>query len=67
MTPKRWALRITYRHGGEAFLRHGTRIGYGPIVQFRTRRDAEINIGMIEPGLDAGTVVTVVRYDKHDE
>jgi len=63
----RWCIRVTYRNGCEAYLRHGARVGYGAIVQFRSKRDADVNVGFISEGLDRGDVVTVVRYRKDFE
>lgn len=60
----RWVIRVTYPNGEDAYLRHGSRIGAGPIVQFRDRKTADANIDFIRPGLDDGATVTVVRWRK---
>lgn len=59
--PSKWAIRVTYPSGDEAWLRHGSRIGEGPLATFGTRKLAEINAEFVSQGMDAGTVVTVVR------
>lgn len=58
-----WVIRVTLANGVDTFLRHGARIGHGAIVKFRSKKDAEINVDLISPGLDEGCVVTVVRLD----
>jgi len=60
-TPGRWAIRVTYPNGQDAWLRRGATIGAGPIVEFRTKHLAELNVELIREGLDADTVVSVVR------
>jgi hypothetical protein len=58
----RWAIRVTYPSGEDAYLRHGATVGEGPVVTFRTKRDAELNAeAYVQPGLDEGTVVSVVK------
>jgi len=64
---KRWMIRVTFPSGADAFLRRGSRPGYGPIVQFRTKRDADINLDFVTQGFDRGTVAVVVPYDKSEE
>lgn len=66
-TPKRWAVRVTFANGEDAYLRRGSRIGSGPVVTFGTRKLAEINAEFVGHGLDSGAVVTVVQYRKGDE
>lgn len=61
---KRWAIRVTYPSGEEAFLRHGSRIGAGPVATFGTRKGADINAEFVMQGMEAGTVVTVVEHNK---
>lgn len=64
----RWAIRVTYPSGQEAFLRHGVTAREGAIVTFKTRRDAELNAeSMVKPGLDDGCVVAIVRVAKHSK
>lgn len=57
----RYMIRVNYPDGAVAWLRHGSRIGYGPIVRFRSKRDADVNLDFICEGLDAGVTATVVR------
>jgi hypothetical protein len=57
----RWAIRVTYPDGREAWLRHGASIGEGPVVRFGTKKLAEINAEFVSHGLPEGTTVTVVR------
>lgn len=60
--PTRWAIRVTLANGHDAYLRHGWKIGSGSIVLFRSKRDAELSAeSFVAPGLDDGSVVTVVR------
>jgi hypothetical protein len=62
MAVTRWCIRVTYPDGRDAFLRHGSRPGYGPIVQFPSRKTADVNLDLITNGLDEGTTATVVSY-----
>jgi hypothetical protein len=41
--------------------------GAGPIVQFGSKKTADINADMLTNGLDDGDIAAVVRYDKHFE
>ena len=59
----KWAIRVTYPSGEDAWLRHGSRIGAGPMATFATRQLAEINAEMIRPGLEDCTI-TIVRRPK---
>lgn len=65
--PKTWAIRVTYQNGEEAWLRHGSRIGAGPLATFGTRKLADINADFVKQGMDAGTVVTVVQHRRGDD
>lgn len=67
MNRDRWAIRVTYANGDEAWLRHGSTVGAGPIVKFTTRHTAEANVDLISPGLDDGAVVTVVCFHRGRE
>lgn len=58
-----YAIRVTLKNGVDTFLRHGAQIGRGDIVKFRTKKTAEINVEMLTPGLDDGSVVTIVRLE----
>ncbi len=58
---RRWAVRVTYADGDEAFLRHGAMIGEGPLVPFRTREAAAKRAEELRPGLNEDDVVSVVR------
>lgn len=62
--PRRWAIRVTFADGNEAWLRHGSRIGSGPIATFGSRKLAEINAEFVGHGLDAGAVVTIIEHHK---
>lgn len=62
--PKCWKIRVTYANGEEAYLRHGSRIGAGPLATFGTRKLADINAEFVKMGLDEGDVVTVVQHVK---
>lgn len=65
---KRWAIQIVDGDGNVMFLRHGRIPGEGRIVQFRSKRDAELNAeAFIAPGLDQSDTVSVVIYDRSDE
>lgn len=64
MSRDRWAIRVTYANGDEAWLRHGAAVGAGPIVKFTTRRTADLNVDLISPGLDDGAIITVVRFHR---
>lgn len=66
MGAKRWAVRVTYADGNEAYLRHGARIGYGSIVKF-DKKTAEINADFLRAGVDEGDTVTVVQAPSRDE
>jgi len=66
-TTTRWCIRVTYPSGYEAFVRHGRDIGHGPIVQFRTRRDAEANLDFIRQGLEQETTAAIVPYRREME
>jgi hypothetical protein len=58
----RYVIRVNYPNGAVAWLRHGARtLEHGPIVRFRSKRDADINLDFIKEGLDAGTTATVVK------
>lgn len=57
---KRWVIRIVYPDGGVAWLRHGARVGHGPIVRFTSRKTAEVNLDFIRQGLDDGVIASVV-------
>lgn len=60
--PARWGIRVTFKNGQDVFLRYGARVGFGDIVTFKSKKDAELNAeSMVAPGLDAGSTVTVVR------
>lgn len=58
--PKRWVIRVNFPNGAVAWLRHGSVVGAGPIVRFRSKRDAEINLEMVTAGLDEGCIASVV-------
>ena len=66
-TRQRWVIRVTDADGNDMYLRRGRMPGIGPIVQFRSRRDAEINIELVAPGLDTDAKIVVVRYDQSCE
>jgi hypothetical protein len=59
---QRYSIQVVYPSGDVAYLRHGADVGAGAIVQFRDRKTADINVDFIRPGLDEGTVVTVVQF-----
>lgn len=56
-----WAIRVTYPDGRGAFLRHGPRPGYGAIVNFHSKAQAEERAAFLREGLDAGDVITVIE------
>jgi hypothetical protein len=62
--PTRYAIEVVYPSGETTYLRHGSRIGEGPIATFATRKLADINRDFIAQGLDRGTQALVVRYTK---
>lgn len=59
-----WKIRVTYPNGDEAWLRHGSRIGEGPLATFASRKLADINADFIKQGLDADCTVTIVKQRK---
>lgn len=61
MRALRWALRVTFADGSDAFLRHGGVIGRGPIVTFYSKAKADEQAAFIRQGLDTGDVVTVIQ------
>jgi hypothetical protein len=62
-TKARWAIQVVFNNGGIAYLRHGSQVGAGRVVQFRARRDAEVNLDNMRIGLDGDVQsVNVVRY-----
>ena len=61
MSVPRYVIRITYPDGQVAWLREGTCIGFGPIVRFRSTREAERHLAVIQEGLYLGTTATIVR------
>lgn len=63
----KYAILVVYQNGQRAFLRHGAEVGAGPIVKFRSKRDAAINLEFIEQGLDGGASASVVLYAPMDE
>jgi hypothetical protein len=64
--PKRWAIQVIFKSGDVAYLRHGSRIGAGPVATFSSRKTADINRDFIVNGLDAGDIAAVVAYRKGD-
>jgi hypothetical protein len=62
--PKRWAIQVVLKNGDVCYLRHGNRIGMGAIATFGTRKLAGINCDFIQQGLDAGSVASVVAWQK---
>jgi hypothetical protein len=63
----RWAIRVTYENGEDAWLRSGSAIDEGPIVQFRSREAAERQADFAREGLDEGQSLTIVRLDRLTE
>ncbi len=61
-TNARFALRVTYADGQEAWLRHGAVTGDGLIVLFSNRERAEARAAELRAGLDEGDVVMVVAW-----
>ena len=59
-----FAVRVTTERGEDMYLRRGARPGYGPVVRFATRKDAEMAIATMEPGFDAGWSAAVVPYSE---
>ena len=62
--PKRWAIQVVSTNGDVMYLRHGNRIGMGPIATFGTRKLAEINREFIAQGMDAGETVSVIEWNR---
>lgn len=58
--PKRWAIQVVFPNGDVAYLRHGSRIGAGPLATFASRQTADINLEMVVHGLDAGSTATII-------
>lgn len=61
MTGKKWAIRVIFANGKDAWLRHRHRAGRGPIVSF-DRATAEVNREFVSQGLDDGDVALVVPF-----
>lgn len=59
--PTRWGIRVVFANGGVGFLRHGPVVGSGPIVRFKSRREADLNLGFIREGLDEGATASVFK------
>lgn len=56
-----WAIRITFANGRDAFLRHGGKVGHGPIATYYSKAKAEEQAAFVREGLDAGDVVTIIE------
>lgn len=61
MKGKKWAIRVTYANGEDAWLRIGARPGVGLIASF-DRATADINREFISHGLSEGDVALVVPF-----
>ena len=61
---KGFAVRVTTDRGEDMYLRRGARPGYGPVVRFTTRKDAEMAIATMTPGLETGWSAVVVLYSE---
>lgn len=57
--PITWAIRVTFRDGRTALMRHGGVIGRGPIASFPSKAKADEYAAFVREGLDTGDVVTV--------
>lgn len=57
---ERWAIRVTFRNGEDAWLRHGSVPGVGQIVTFTNRRLAEKEAAFVREGLSDGDVAMIV-------
>ena len=57
----RYVIRVNYPNGAVAWLRHGGRVGHGPIVRFPNKKTAEVNLAFIREGLDQSVTASVVR------
>lgn len=55
-----YVIRVVFPHG-VAWLRHGPITGVGPIVRFRDKQTAEVNLEFIREGLEPDAVASVVR------
>jgi len=55
-----YVIRVVFPRG-VGWLRHGDIAGSGPIVRFRDKQTAEINLDFVRQGLDADAVASVVR------
>jgi hypothetical protein len=64
MSRDRWAIRVTYATGEDAWLRHGGVPGEGPVVKFTSRQVAEREASFVREGLDVADVVAVVRFHR---
>lgn len=56
-----FSVKVIFASGAEAWLRHGSRPGYGPIVRFPSRKTADVNREMVAQGLDEGDTAVVVK------
>jgi hypothetical protein len=63
----RWAIRVTFATGEDAWLRHGRLPGEGPIVKFANRQVAEREASFVREGLDQGDALPVVRFHRGRE
>lgn len=57
----RYGIRVVFDTGAVGFLRHGPVEGSGPIVRFRSKREAEINLDFIREGLDTGAHASIFQ------
>ena len=58
---QRWAIRVTFANGEDAWLHEGPRPGVGPIASF-DRKTADVNREFVSHGLDDGDVAVVVPF-----
>jgi hypothetical protein len=58
-----YAIQVTFQSGDVAYLRHGSRIGAGPVVRFRDRLTADVNREFVQQGLNDGDQASVIDWE----
>lgn len=58
----KYAIRVIDEDGNVMFIRHGAKIGEGPVATFRTRHQAQEAVDALMPGLDGDEHVRIVLY-----
>jgi hypothetical protein len=64
LTRERWAVRVTYVSGHEAFVRDGAG-AHGAIAMWPSKARAEQHADVLRAGVDRGVIVAVVPHPGH--